>query len=265
MKNKFSIITVVKNDKLNVLKTINSLKLQCYKKYEHIIIDGNSNDGTSKIIRNNLSKKIRYYKEKDKNLYDAINKAILKSTGKYIILLHSGDFFYNSKTLNTINYFLQKNEDFIYGNVVFYKELNIKRIWRYTDKKLHYLNSFKIAHPSLVIKKDVLSKINYNINFKISSDTDFLIKLLKLKKLNHRHINKYFIFMLSGGLSTTYQNIPTKFIEDMIIYYNHFSYLGFFIYIYKILVKLQGFVVPRNDKNKLRIILAQNTKKLIKN
>ena len=60
MKNKFSIITVVKNDRLNVLKTINSLKLQSYKKYEHIIIDGNSNDGTSKVIRKNLSKKIRY-------------------------------------------------------------------------------------------------------------------------------------------------------------------------------------------------------------
>ena len=48
---KFSIITVVKNDKNHVLKTINSVKKQTFKNYEHIIVDGKSSDGTSEIIK----------------------------------------------------------------------------------------------------------------------------------------------------------------------------------------------------------------------
>jgi glycosyltransferase len=124
------------------------------------------------------------------------------------------------------------------------------------------LDSFKIAHPSLVIKKDVLKKLNYNVNFKISSDTDFLIRLLQLKKLNYRHIERYFVFMLSGGLSTSYKNILNKFFEDIKIYFNHFNYLGLFIYAYKILSKLQGFLVKKKDINKLKMILAQNIKNL---
>ena len=54
---KFSIITVVKNNKLQISKTIKSIKNQKYKNFELIIIDGKSNDGTSEII-----------KEKKKNL-----------------------------------------------------------------------------------------------------------------------------------------------------------------------------------------------------
>ena len=81
--NKFSIITVVKNDVLNIQLTINS------------ILDGNSSDGTSQLIlkNKNKNKKIRYIRKKDKNLYDAINKGILKTKGDYILLIHSGDFF----------------------------------------------------------------------------------------------------------------------------------------------------------------------------
>ena len=54
---KFSIITVVKNDKDNILKTINSVKKQKFKNFEYIIVDGKSNDGTSKIIDDNIKAK----------------------------------------------------------------------------------------------------------------------------------------------------------------------------------------------------------------
>lgn len=260
MKNKFTIVTVVKNDRLNILSTINSVKLQSYSEYEHIIIDGNSNDGTSKIINKNLYKKIKYYRQKDKNLYDAINKAILRSRGKYLMLLHSGDFFYNSEVVTTINSFLQKNEDFIYGNVIFYKNFSIKSLWQYNTKNLSYRNAFKIAHPTLVIKRELLNKLKYNINFKISSDTDFLIKLLKFNNLKHKHIHKYFTFMLSGGLSSSFQSVFLKITEDLKIYFSHFGYFGIFVYMHKISSKLGNIFLSKTDTNRLKITLIKNIK-----
>ena len=89
----FSIITVTKDSHLTLKKCINSVKKQTFKNYEHIIIDGGSNNKTINIIKKN-SKKISYaISEKDKNLWEAINKGIKASNGKVICILNSDDIF----------------------------------------------------------------------------------------------------------------------------------------------------------------------------
>ena len=102
---KFSLITVVKNDKLNIHKTINSIQKQKYKNFEFIIIDGKSKDGTTEIIKkkNRRFKKLKHIIRKDENLYDGLNYGIRKSIGKYIVILHSGDKFFSKNTLEIIN------------------------------------------------------------------------------------------------------------------------------------------------------------------
>ena len=92
---KFSIITVVKNDKTNIETTIKSLSSQNFSDYEHIIIDGNSSDGTSEVIKKAIrnQKKINYIRKKDKNLYQALNRGIKVAKGDFIGILHSGDMY----------------------------------------------------------------------------------------------------------------------------------------------------------------------------
>ena len=90
MKSNISIITVVKNDENNIIKTIKSTLNQKKCQFEYIVCDGDSKDLTSKKIINykkKNSKKFIYIRSKDKNLYDGINKAIKKAKGEYIFLL----------------------------------------------------------------------------------------------------------------------------------------------------------------------------------
>ena len=93
---KFSIITVVKNNKFQILRTINSVKKQEYKNFEFIIVDGKSKDGTTEIIKkkNKNFRKLNHIVRKDKNLYDGLNFGIKIAKGKYIAILHSGDIFF---------------------------------------------------------------------------------------------------------------------------------------------------------------------------
>jgi glycosyltransferase involved in cell wall biosynthesis len=259
-KNKFSIITVVKNDVSNILITINSVRNQSYKNYEHIILDGNSSDGTSEVILRNKNSKIHYIRKKDKNLYDAINKGILKSSGDYILLIHSGDFFYENNTLNMINKFLQNKEDFIYGNLKFYKNFSIKRIWKIGKKKINKFNSFILPHPTLVVNKKIVKKIKYNTSYSIRSDADYIIKLLKIKNLKFNYINKYLIFMLSGGISSSYKNLLKKMIEDLKIYYKHFNLFGIILYFFKITSKLETFFFINKNKKNLKKLLKRYNK-----
>ena len=93
---KFSIITVVKNNKFQISKTINSIQNQNFKNFEFIIVDGVSKDGTTEEIKTKSKsfKKLKHIIRKDKNLYDGLNYGIKISSGKYIVILHSGDIFF---------------------------------------------------------------------------------------------------------------------------------------------------------------------------
>ena len=119
MKNlKISIITVVKNNKDTIEKNILSLLNQNYKNYEHIIIDGGSEDGTIEII-NKYKKNIKYFiSEADNGIYDAMNKGIDIVEGDIIGILNADDYYFSNALEIVNNYFKKYNEiDFLFGSV----------------------------------------------------------------------------------------------------------------------------------------------------
>ena len=74
MNYKISIITVVKNSALSIEKCIQSVVRQNYKNVEYIIIDSNSNDGTTEIIKKYEDKISDVIREKDNGIWYAMNK-----------------------------------------------------------------------------------------------------------------------------------------------------------------------------------------------
>ena len=93
---KISLITVTFNSGKTLADTIRSVLSQTYSNYEYIIIDGNSQDDTIDIIKyysSFFSNKLIWISEKDKGLYDAMNKGIKMATGDIIGILNSEIFF----------------------------------------------------------------------------------------------------------------------------------------------------------------------------
>lgn len=237
---KFSIITVVKNNKFQILRTINSVKKQQYKNFEFIIVDGKSKDGTTEIIKkkNKNFRKLNHIVRKDKNLYDGLNFGIKIAKGKYIAILHSGDIFFSKNTLKVINENIL-SYDAISGNVLFSKQGKVSRYWDYRIEKLNKFNSFKVAHTALVVKKQVIKKLKfYNIKYNISSDTDFILRMSKLKGIKYKKIEKNFVLMETGGLSNSYKNLLSKISQDLKIYFKNFKLFFLFIYFFKLFYKL---------------------------
>jgi len=215
----FSIITPVLNNKNGLLKTIESIKKQSLPNYEHIVIDGGSTDGTLEVIKNekNITE---WISEKDKGIYDAINKGLKISRGKYINTINSGDYYYSHDSLKIIKDYFEKNDvSFIFGAV-----LKKKVFYKYEPNKMLWTFNFYPAHSSgFFIKKKAHDEIgNYNLRYPCSSDYDFFWRLIKKNKHKGLSTKKNEIIGVfePGGFSANYGVFKHIWEETLIRFHN---------------------------------------------
>jgi len=121
----FSIITICLNDEKRIKKTLKSVYSQTCIDYEHIIIDGESCDRTLKVVENMRVKypkptNLIVYSEKDKGVYDAMNKGIDRAKGEYICFMNSGDIFWDEAVLQSVHESIlnMQGYDLYYGDAI---------------------------------------------------------------------------------------------------------------------------------------------------
>ena len=194
----FSIIVVSLNTKYQFLKTINSIKNQTFKKYEVVIVDGKSKDGTIDEIKKIKNKKFKFIIEKDKGIYDAMNKGVRKCSGNWIIFLNSGDILFNQNVLKKISKKKINEVDILFGDTMIQnKFFNYKSKAKNFNKKT-FLMPF--CHQSSLIKRNLLMKYCFDLKYKISSDFNFFINIY-YKSYSFLNLNLMISKVTSGGLS----------------------------------------------------------------
>ena len=202
----FSVITVVKDDEKNIIKTLKSIKNQTYTNFEYIIIDGNSEDKTiQKLMK--FKKQINYLlSEKDNGIYFAMNKGLKISKGKIIVFVNSGDML----TKNALRIIKQKFDhhkfDFVFGTVKrhYTKDTIIK--YGFNRNRLKYNFDFATAHSTgFYLKRNIYKKIGFfNTFYKCSSDYDIYFKILLKMNLDGGYTKKNELIgtVSSGGFSS---------------------------------------------------------------
>jgi glycosyltransferase len=225
---RISIITVCYNRKVTISKSIESVLNQTYPTIEYIIIDGNSSDGTQKIIEAYGDKITTYISEPDKGMYDAINKGIQLATGDVIGLMHSDDTFYDNEVVaKIVKAFEEHNSiDGVYGDGIYVTNDAEERLVRNRIGGEYNLKRIKQGwlplHPTVYFRKSCFEKYGlYNLDFKIASDTEFLIRYLYKHKVKMHYLNTYVATMKMGGLSTDYKRAVEVLKEDYKIYKFH--------------------------------------------
>lgn len=94
-----SVITVTKNEADRVLKTLLSVNRQTGCSFEHVIVDGQSTDGTVEQVRRHGEKHTRLHVESDSGIAEAMNRGVRKARGDFLIHLNAGDVFVGTRTL----------------------------------------------------------------------------------------------------------------------------------------------------------------------
>lgn len=204
---KISIITVCYNSSLTILDTINSVNIQTYPYIEHVFIDGNSNDGSVEIIKNNCIREKKIISEKDKGLYYAMNKGVKMATGDIIGILNSDDIYANNNVISSvINNIKKFKVDSLYGNLVYTKSDNLNKIVRYWKsgpyKRKNFLLGWMPPHPTFFIKKKIYTKYGkFNTELKSSADYEIMLRFLYKHKISTIYLNQILVKMRSGGHS----------------------------------------------------------------
>ena len=135
---KVSIVTATYNSSKTVRDTIESVLSQTYKDYEYIIIDGVSKDNTLEIVREYEPKfegRMKIFSEKDKGIYDAMNKGFHRATGDVLMLINSDDLFARPDALELVVKEFEKHPevDGVYANLYYVSQNNIDnivRVWK---------------------------------------------------------------------------------------------------------------------------------------
>jgi glycosyltransferase involved in cell wall biosynthesis len=225
---RISIITVCYNRAFTIEKSIESVLKQNYPQIEYIIIDGNSTDGTKAIIESYKDRLSHYISEPDKGMYDAINKGFRLATGDVIGLMHSDDEFYDEDAVTKIVAYFKKDTqtEGVYGDGIYVSNDGEERLIRNRIGGAFSLDKIKSGwlplHPTVYLKKSIIDKHGlYNLDFKIASDTEFLLRYLYKYKIKMGYINNYIVKMRMGGMSTNTKRAFEVLQEDYKIYKYH--------------------------------------------
>lgn len=209
---KISIVTVTFNSGATVRDTIESVLKQKYQDFEFLVIDGGSKDNTVDIIKEYEPKfegRMRWVSEKDKGMYDGINKGIRMATGDVVGIINSDDFYHRDDIFDVIAMSFEKNPGVqaIFGDVRFVNPDNLEKTVRYYSSKhwrpWRFRFGFMPAHPTFFTYKENFEKYGYyQYDYHIAADYELLIRHLYTNKVPAKYVPVDFMKMRTGGRST---------------------------------------------------------------
>ena len=200
---KVSIITTTYNDKENLKKIIAQVKNQDYENIEYVIVDGGSTDGTLEVIAEAaeyFGSRLKWISEKDKGIYDAINKGIRLSTGD--ILGCCFDQYAGPDVISKMVTIMEKEgTDGVHGDLYYMEGDKVVRYWHQGQGNIRF--GWMPGHPTLYLRKSVYDKYGlYKTDYRISADYEFMIRILKDDKVKLSYLPEVLIYMSHGGTST---------------------------------------------------------------
>jgi len=199
---KLSIITINLNNCQGLEKTVLSVINQSYKDFEYIVIDGGSTDGSVELIKKHEDKINKWLSEKDKGIFNAMNKGILQAAGKYLLFMNSGDCFVDNDVLEKFATF-QNDEDIIYGNLNFTGG-NVKSTWcPPANLSFNYFFEDSLPHQAAFIQKKLFDRVGlYSEQLKICSDWKFFADAVIKFKCTYKKIELFIADFDVNGLSS---------------------------------------------------------------
>jgi len=208
---KISIITATYNSAATVRDTLNAVKEQDYADVEHIIIDGMSTDDTLTIV-SGFPHVAKVVSEKDKGIYDAMNKGIGLATGEIIGILNSDDLYIDHTVLSAIaQVFADPAVMTVYADLQYIDAGDVNRIRRTwvagPFKKKNFYYGWMPPHPTFFVRKEVYRQTGlFCSDLRSAADYELMLRILLKYGFSVRYLPRVIVKMRMGGMSNASLN-----------------------------------------------------------
>jgi glycosyltransferase involved in cell wall biosynthesis len=239
----FTLITCTFNAKHELQRTLDSVLQQEYADVEHIIQDGLSKDGTVEMALHYKQESdasgnghtVRVCSEKDGGLYDAMNRAIQKATGHYLVFLNAGDALPSPDTLENIAASVGDGEQLpgvLYGGTDIVDAaghfVRHRRLQPPADLSWKsFRHGMLVCHQAFYARTDLARQTPYDLHYRLSADFDWCIRIMKRAQeqgLPLKDVGFVVANYLEGGMSV--QNHRASLMERFRLMYHHYGFFS---------------------------------------
>ena len=218
---KFTIVTATYNSGKTVRDTLESVLSQTYTDYEYIIKDGGSKDDTLAIVKEYEPKfegRMKIVSERDKGIYDAMNKGFQMATGDVLMLINSDDLFARADAVELVAREFEKHPevDGVYADLYYVSQNNINnivRVWK-TGKQKSMRYGWLPAHPTFYVKRECYEKYgDFNLNYPLAADFELMLRFVERYGIKLTYLPEHLVKMRLGG--ATSKNLTNIYKQDV--------------------------------------------------
>ena len=214
---KISVITVTYNAEKVIERTIRSVLNQTYPNIEYIIIDGASKDNTMSVILEYKENVSKYLSEKDKGIYDAMNKGLGLATGEWVIFMNAGDEFIDKDVIaNFFSNAYTKDTGCVFGDT--------KSLDKYGKLYVNYIHpffmqsgnirEFGLCHQACFVRTDLAKKLKFDTSYKRCADFNMAVQI---RKMGYKFYYKPIVVCIYDKSGYSAQNLYTGMKEKALV------------------------------------------------
>lgn len=203
---KISIITATYNSAATVRDTLVSIQGQRHRDIEHIVVDGRSSDKTLDIV-SGFPHVAKIVSEKDKGIYDAMNKGIGMASGEVIGILNSDDMYTDERVLADVaKAFEDPRVMTVYADLQYVNPDNPEKVIRTWHSGLYQKRNFYFGwmppHPTFFVRKSVYDRTGvFDLSLRSAADYELMLRILLKHGLTAHYIPRVIVKMRAGGVS----------------------------------------------------------------
>jgi glycosyltransferase involved in cell wall biosynthesis len=195
-----SIIIPVFNAERTIERTLLSVLGQGYTSRELVVIDNLSADGTKQVLQKYREHINVLISEKDRGIYDAMNKGIAAASGDWLYFLGSDDVLRDDRVMEDVMKYSEE-ADVIYGNAYFIN----KKIVYDGEFDLQKLTHKNLCHQAIFFRKEVFrSKGNYSLHYKALADYEHNIKWFCDPAIRKKYVDRIIANYNDTGFSSNF-------------------------------------------------------------
>jgi putative colanic acid biosynthesis glycosyltransferase len=205
---RFSIITVVLNNRDGLERTARSVVTQKHGCFEWIVIDGGSTDGTVELITSLASQIACWVSEPDQGLYDAMNKGLTLARGEYVNFMNSGDIYYDDEVLEAVEHeiaLLDRPVSMIFGPSLYEYPNGHRVVQPARPIEEHIWHRMPASHQAIFLNREWHQQLPFDPAYRICGDYHSVARMYR-RHPDCAYVDRLIAVTAHGGSSFAYRH-----------------------------------------------------------